>query len=1137
MKFKELIKGIETVCLSIPNVNSFYFGDIYSLNHHENVRFSTMVLTEKTHTKNRVDGTITCRFYLFYVDRLTNDKENTIDIFSTGHETLDTVIANLEENGVIVNSYELNDVKERFNDECGVVFADVEVLLQEDCDIPFIIQGNCDEEIKELEEELANSIKDYRFDRTNRPYVDYYGNVFGSDELVLIKNNGEEINTSDFHSSNVPYEGYTIYYTTNNGLTAQTQNNDGLTSLRNMGLISNTYKDGVGKMVFSEPFTEIGKKAFYGCNTITMVEIPSGVTRVGVSAFTRCENLEMVVLPEGLKVIDSDSFANCTSLQSIDFPSTVKTIWSRAFAGCQSLQSVEIPPLVTELHSYTFGGCSALTSVTISENVNSIDEGCFTNCTSLTEIAFPPSQRWFGWSVFSGCTNLNKVTIPVGTKIGDFNPQCFANVPEIGDLYCPKDWYYNLSQANISFMGNVYNWRKHWNDMETTEIPYKTLLNELYPTNDALLSMGLISNDYYGDSGLMIFEGTLNEIADDAFANTSTSYGDGNVRITRIVLPDSIKRIGDRAFRYQASLINNNPSINNDPSRTLFKFPPYLEEIGEYAFSYCEQLRDATLPNTMKTIGEGAFAYANLGEGFVFPSGVTVVSDGVLAGNRYLTGITLSNQTTYIGETAFWNLYYLKSVGYPSPKVHYLYDAEIPETCTYIGGGAFGHCPSLKRIFFPSGVTELNGGMFAYSSGLTYVSMSEDITKFNVYTHFQNCTSLSRVNSDEEGFVKLPLEIGETLPHGCFALCPNIKRVRLPKTITRIDLRAFSGCTSLEEVVIPYGVTYVGNHAFSGCTSLTSVTIPDTLTTYYDGMFEGVPTEGDLYCYKEWYDALKSYQITYLGNVYNWRKHWLDGEEYPEQPTEKEIEEPDPPVDPPSGGDDDDNPSVDDIYKYLPIQNNEIWYQTTDNQAIDLDRYGNPVKTIGGKMIISNTYNDGIGIIELDGDLTYIESLNVLKNRPEYKIQALVLPKSVERIEDNAFKAMPSMELIYMPNTITYIGDEAFSECFGFQSVGNVFEGASMYIPSGVTTLNPYLFTSDRALTSVTIPSTVTEIGSSVFSHCENLKELIIEGNPTINGFTFILMPEQGDLYCQQDWYETNENNLTAFSGWTKHWL
>ena len=52
-----------------------------------------------------------------------------------------------------------------------------------------------------------------------------------------------------------------------------------------------------------EGVTEIGERAFDGCEKLKSVVIPEGLTKIGAGAFSDCEKLESVVIPKGVTKI------------------------------------------------------------------------------------------------------------------------------------------------------------------------------------------------------------------------------------------------------------------------------------------------------------------------------------------------------------------------------------------------------------------------------------------------------------------------------------------------------------------------------------------------------------------------------------------------------------------------------------------------------------------------------------------------------------------------------------------------------------------------------------------------------------------------------------------------------------------
>ena len=66
-----------------------------------------------------------------------------------------------------------------------------------------------------------------------------------------------------------------------------------------------------------------------------------------------------------VKSIGDYAFYGCSSLTSIEIPNSVKSIDYCAFSDCSDLTSIEIPNSVTSIGYSVFSRCSGLTSVTI----------------------------------------------------------------------------------------------------------------------------------------------------------------------------------------------------------------------------------------------------------------------------------------------------------------------------------------------------------------------------------------------------------------------------------------------------------------------------------------------------------------------------------------------------------------------------------------------------------------------------------------------------------------------------------------------------------------------------------------------------------------------------------------------------
>ena len=102
--------------------------------------------------------------------------------------------------------------------------------------------------------------------------------------------------------------------------------------------------------------------------------------------------------------------------------------------------------------------------------------------------------------------------------------------------------------------------------------------------------------------------------------------------------------------------------------------------------------------------------------------------------------------------------------------------------------------------------------------------------------------------------------------------------------------------------------------------------------------------------------------------------------------------------------------------------------------------------------------------------------------------------KGTKVICDRAFDCRTNLSAIHIPDSVTSIGDSAFSNC-GLTSI---------HIPDSVTSIGSYAFYGCINLTSIHIPDSLTCIGNGTFLDCYNLTSITLpQGVKTINGNPF----------------------------------
>lgn len=125
MKYRELLNNITEVAKKHPNINSTFIGDVYELNHRNDVDYCAFVITQGTHRVNSDEDYIDYTLNLFYVDRLTADESNRTQIHSSGIDFMNSLLKAVEKLGVVVVEHTENVFNERFNDCCAGVYATV----------------------------------------------------------------------------------------------------------------------------------------------------------------------------------------------------------------------------------------------------------------------------------------------------------------------------------------------------------------------------------------------------------------------------------------------------------------------------------------------------------------------------------------------------------------------------------------------------------------------------------------------------------------------------------------------------------------------------------------------------------------------------------------------------------------------------------------------------------------------------------------------------------------------------------------------------------------------------------------------------------------------------------------------------
>ena len=712
--------------------------------------------------------------------------------------------------------------------------------------------------------------------------------------------------------------------------------------------------------------------------------------------------------------------------------------------------------------------------------------------------------------------------IAVSGKIPSFGKVIIGNGSKVGEMQlCINDYM-------VSFIDEEMNVVKGCTPVEpglydqsnNLVVSYDYLVSEygFDPSIDVSSGSGtgsILAN--YSNGVKLILPDTLTKIGERAFYNNTdlisiiipssvTSIGESafeNMNLTSITIPSNVISIGNYAFYGCRSLSN-----------VTFESGSQLASIGSNAFNNNEGLTSITIPASVISIGKGAFSGCSNLRSVTFESGSQLTSIGQEAFySSPIASITIPSSVTSIGSNAFSGtntVYYSGSAtGAPWGAINYnpytdgdfVYNnssktvlkgylgtassVTIPASVTSIGNDAFYHNTNLKSVTFESGSQLTSIGEWAFAwSGLESITIPSSVTSIGQYA-FYHCTNLTNVAFENGSGLKT---IGESAFENT-----NLASITIPSGVTSIGRKAFYYSIGSSSVTIPSSVTSIGSNAFSG-----------VKVVYYTGSATGSPwgalsvnpyIDGD-FVYS---DNTKTVLQAYLGTA--------SSVTIPSSVTsiEKKV-----------FSDNKDLTSVTIPSGVTSIGNNA--FSGCYNLESVTFESGSQLTSIGNNAF----YSTGLISITIPSSVTSIGSWTFGNSQ----LKLITIPSSVTSIGNKAFN---SMKVVYYTGSATgspwgansvnpYVdGDFAYSDNTKTSLLAYLGADSSVTIPSSVTSIGNDAFYNNKNLTSVTIPSSVTSIGNNAFYYCSNLRSVTFESGSqltsigseafSISGLTSITIP------------------------------
>lgn len=558
--------------------------------------------------------------------------------------------------------------------------------------------------------------------------------------------------------------------------------------------------------------------------------------------------------------------------------------------------------------------------------------------------------------------------------------------------------------------------------------------------------------------------------------------------------------------------------------------PPEIDgcavtRIGGFAFLGCDQLINATLPDSIDYIDAYAFAECQNLESINIPDGVEVIEYATFSDCYELKSITLPDSIVEIYDYAFSFCGRLASVN-------------IPDGVTYIGEGAFRECISLTSVEIPESVGCVGTNAFIGCYNLNFV-------KYDNAYYLGNSTNPYRVLIDTtDNMIESCVIHPDTkiICGGAFQDCWNLLSIEIPYGVTRIESYAFAFCELLKEIVIPDSVTYIGDSAFFNCRELTSVTLPNGIFEIRYDTFaycrslksitipDGVEVIGNnaFYCCYELsaiilpksialideYALNECYNLSvyYAGSETEWDQIYIYDRNY--------FIIYGIPVHFNSNG-----PCNHDLGDWC-INDEFHWMECSlCEEQVQLDHHSFSVEIVhpteteeGYRCYTCNTcghsyvgpyivYSEGLRYeINEDGTTCAITGIGSCMDND------LVIPREIDgytvtSIYFYAFEGCTQLGSVTLPDTVTLICSGAFKNCekmtsidlggavsFGFNAFENCYSLTQITIPNGTESVANEAFKGCINLMSVYIPTSLTEIFADTFFDCYNLKNVYYQG-------------------------------------------
>lgn len=548
---------------------------------------------------------------------------------------------------------------------------------------------------------------------------------------------------------------------------------------------------------FSEDGQTVSITGFDGSRSV--VEIPetyggAKVTSIAAGAFRGQTMITDVVIPEGVTYIGREAFAGCSALVRVKIPTSVTQVGANLFEGTP-YDSTLTGELVY-INSILYRCQSDAVTVSIRQGTTVIAEEAFINRVNLAAIVVPDGVSYIGSNAFKNCSALSQIEIPKSVR------------DIVANAFDGTKWYEDRKHEMIYINDLLY------------RVPAEIIVQSEQPTGSlsdkdaAELAKSGVATQLVPYTDVIVQGGTTT-ICTLAFANTP---------VQKVQLPSTLTTIRYGAFQ-------------NCTALKQITLPESMTFIEGGAFQNCSALSSILVPQNVTYLGASAFSGCTSLTSATLPQAITRISSGLFENCSSLTTVQASSALKSIGSRAFAETSALSSFTFPQTLTAVgaesftgsgIVTANLPQSVTYLGAGAFADCTKLVYAQVPAAIQAVRERTFRNCTELKNVSIPEGIRYIGAAA-FQNDVSLQTVD-----FAQSLLTICDNAFEGSGVG----EGLVLPPALRTIGSRAFAGCMRLTSLTIPADIRKMGSQAFADGSS-PSILCAFSRTTYMSKLASG----------------------------------------------------------------------------------------------------------------------------------------------------------------------------------------------------------------------------------------------------------------------------------------------------------